>query len=98
MLRPVLAGVWLMQKHTVPPTEFSKLVDEILPIELKDSVEELLSVKMKSKEKKKGTRMSQIDSFVEAKLNELMALPVIDEAQDNYEKLDKIFLEIVRQR
>lgn len=98
VLRPVLAGVWLMQKHTVPPTEFSKLVDEILPIELKDSVEELLSVKMKSKEKKKGSRMSQIDSFVEAKLNELMALPVIDEAQDNYEKLDKIFLEIVRKR
>ena len=97
VLRPVLACVWIMQKHTVPPTEFSKLVDEVLPDELKTSVEELLAVKMKSGEKEKGSRIPQIDSFIEAKLNEATVFPVTDEVQKNYEMLDELFLEIVRQ-
>ena len=97
VLRPVLACLWLMQKHTVPPTEFSKLVEEVLPDELKPSVNELLEVKMKSSEKNKGSRIPQIDSFIEAKLNEATMFPVSKEDQENYEKLDKLFLEIVRQ-
>jgi predicted nucleotidyltransferase len=97
VLRPVLACVWIMQKYTVPPTEFSKLVGEVLPDELKPSVNELLEVKMKSSEKNKGSRIPQIDSFIEAKLNEATMFPVVDEEQENYEKLDKLFLEIVRQ-
>lgn len=97
VLRPVLACIWIMQKHTVPPTEFSKLVDEVLPDVLKTSVDELLTVKMKSGEKDKGSRIPQIDSFIEAKLNEATVYPVVAEEQENYEKLDKLFLEIVRQ-
>lgn len=97
VLRPILACVWIMQKHTVPPTEFSKLVEEVLPDELKPSVNALLEVKMISSEKNKGSRISQIDSFIEAKLNEATMFPVVDEEQENYEKLDKLFLEIVRQ-
>lgn len=57
VLRPVLACVWIMQKHTVPPTEFMKLVEEVLPEELKVLVDELLAVKMKSGERDKGARI-----------------------------------------
>ena len=96
VLRPILACVWIMQKHTVPPTEFSKLVDEVLPDVLKTSVDELLTVKMKSGEKDKGSRIPRIDSFIEAKLNEATVYPVVAEEQVNYEKLDKLFLEIVQ--
>lgn len=96
VLRPVLACVWIMQKHTVPPTEFSKLVEEVLPEELKALVDELLAVKMKSGEKEKGARIPQIDLFIESKLNEATVFPVTDEVQENYEKLDKLFLEIVQ--
>lgn len=96
VLRPVLACVWIMQKHTVPPTEFMKLVEEVLPEELKVLVDELLAVKMKSRERDKGARISQIDLFIEAKLNEATVFPVTDEVQENYEKLDKLFLEIVQ--
>ena len=96
VLRPVLACVWIMQKHTVPPTEFSKLVEEVLPEELKVLVDELLAVKMKSGEKEKGSRIPQIDSFIETKLNEATVFPVTDEVQENYERLDKLFLEIVQ--
>ena len=96
VLRPVLACVWIMQKHTVPPTEFSKLVEEVLPEELKVLVDELLAVKMKSGERDKGTRIPQIDLLIESKLNEATVFPVTDEVQENYEKLDKLFLEIVQ--
>lgn len=96
VLRPVLACVWIMQKHTVPPTEFSKLVEEVLPEELKALVDELLAVKMKSGEREKGARIPQIDLFIESKLNEATVFPVTDEVQENYEKLDKLFLEIVQ--
>ena len=97
VLRPVLACLWLMQKHTVPPTKFSKLVEEVLPVELKVSVDELLAVKMKSGEKEKGERIPQIDSFIETKLNEATMFPVSKEEQENYGKLDNLFLEIVQQ-
>lgn len=96
VLRPVLACVWIMQKHTVPPTEFMKLVEEVLPEELKALVDELLAVKIKSGEKEKGARIPQIDLFIESKLNEATVFPVTDEVQENYEKLDKLFLEIVQ--
>ena len=96
VLRPVLACVWIMQKHTVPPTEFMKLVEEVLPEELKVLVDELLAVKMKSGEKEKGARIPQIDLLIESKLNEATVFPVTDEVQENYEKLDKLFLEIVQ--
>ena len=96
VLRPVLACVWIMQKHTVPPTEFSKLVEEVLPEELKALVDELLAVKLKSGEKEKGARIPQIDLLIESKLNEATVFPVTDEVQENYEKLDKLFLEIVQ--
>ena len=96
VLRPVLACVWIMQKHTVPPTEFMKLVEEVLPEELKALVDELLAVKLKSGEKEKGARIPQIDLLIESKLNEATVFPVTDEVQENYEKLDKLFLEIVQ--
>lgn len=97
VLRPVLACVWIMQKYTVPPTEFSKLVEEVLPIELRTSVDKLLEIKMKSGEKKKGARISQIDSFIEVKLNEVTLFPVSNEVQKTYEKLDKLFMNIIQQ-
>lgn len=96
VLRPVLACVWIMQKHTVPPTEFSKLVENVLPEELKALVNELLAAKMKSGEKEKVARIPQIDLFIESKLNEATVFLVNDEVQEKYEMLDKLFLEIVQ--
>ena len=67
-----------------------------MPEELKVLVDELLAVKMKSGEREKGARIPQIDLFIESKLNEATVFPVTDEVQENYEKLEKLFLEIVK--
>ena len=91
-----MACVWIIQKHTVPPTEFMKLVEEVFLEELKALVDELLAVKMKSGEREKGARIPQIDLFIELKLNEATVFSVNEEVQVNYEKLDKLFLEIVQ--
>ena len=96
VLRSVLACVWIIQKHTVPPTEFMKLVEEVFPEELKALVDELLAVKMKSGEKEKVARIPQINLFIESKLNEATVFPVNEEVQKDYEKLGKLFLEIVQ--
>ena len=96
VLRPVLACLWLIQKHTVPPTEFSKLVEEVLPEELIVSVDELLAVKMKSGEKENGSRIPQLDLFIEKKLNEATMFSVFNEKQKDYKKLDTLFLDIVQ--
>lgn len=88
--------LWIIQKHTVPPTEFMKLVEEVFPEELKALVDELLAVKMKSGEKEKVARIPQINLFIESKLNEATVFPVNEEVQKDYEKLGKLFLEIVQ--
>ena len=67
-----------------------------MPEELKALVDELLAVKMKSGEREKGARIPQINLFIESKLNEATVFLVTDEVQENYEKLDKLFLEIVQ--
>ena len=67
-----------------------------MPEELKVLVDELLAVKMKSGEREKGARIPQIDLFIESKLNESTVFSVNEEVQVNYEKQDKLFLEIVQ--
>ena len=73
-----------------------RLFKEVLPEELKALVHELLAVKMKSGEREKGARIPQIDLFIDLKLNEATVFSVNEEVQENYEKLDKLFLEIVQ--
>ena len=67
-----------------------------MPEKLKVLVDELLAVKMKSGEREKGARIPQIDLFIESKFNEATVFSVNEEVQVNYEKLDKLFLEIVQ--
>lgn len=73
-----------------------RLFKEVLPEELKVLVDELLAVKMKSGEKEKVARIPQINLFIESKLNESTVFPVNEEVQKDYEKLGKLFLEIVQ--
>ena len=72
------------------------MFEEVLPEELKVLVDELLAVKMKSGEREKGARIPQIDLFIESNLYEATVFSVTDEVQVDYEKLDKLFLEIVK--
>ena len=97
VLRPVLACVWIMQKHTVPPTEFMSLVEEVLPSELRCIVDELLTAKMNGSEKQTGSRISELDLFIETKLSEASMFAEVNTNELDLYKLDNLFLEIIEE-
>ena len=97
VLRPVLACVWIMQKHTVPPTEFMSLVEEVLPSELRCIVDELLTAKMNGSEKQTGSRISELDLFIETKLSEASMFAEGNTTKLDLDKLDNLFLEIIEE-
>ena len=95
VLRPVLACDWILQKHSVPPTEFMKLVDGVLPVNLKPLVDKLLAEKMAMGEKEKDRRIEEIDSYIEKILNETEGLKFGKE-NNFWEDLNMIFFEITK--
>lgn len=97
VLRPVLACVWIMQKHSVPPTEFMSLVEEVLPSELRNIVDELLTAKMNGSEKQIGSRISELDLFIETKLSEASMFAEVNTTKLDLDKLDNLFLEIIEE-
>lgn len=99
ILRPVLACEWIMTKKTTPPTAFSKLVDGVLPESLKSSVDELLEAKMKASEKDKGSRIQELDIYIEQKINEALAFLERNKAVEkiDWKIIDEVFLNLVKE-
>jgi predicted nucleotidyltransferase len=95
VLRPILACCWVMKKHSVVPTEFSKLVNSVLPDELRGIVEELLMVKKNGREKDCGQRFPEIDSFIASTLIEAGKFSDFYSNNCDFEKLNSVFFEIV---
>lgn len=72
-LRPILACRWLQKYHTAPPVLFDELVQSSLPLELKSSVANLLSIKMASPELAEIAPIEAIHAFIEASIPEIEA-------------------------
>lgn len=71
ILREILAVRFIKKHNKFPPMPFTDLVEDNLPPELKTSVTEILKLKAKNKEKKKGKRYADLDAFIIAELPEL---------------------------
>lgn len=69
VLRPVLACCWIEQHGAMPPMEFSRLVEDQLPPQLRQSVDRLLDRKRAGGELEEGPRLPQIDEFLEMKMD-----------------------------
>ena len=50
VLRPVLAARWILNRHSIPPVLFSELEEAMLPVEMRETVSELLERKMQTPE------------------------------------------------
>lgn len=98
ILRPVLACEWIMTKKTIPPTAFSKLVDGVLPKSLIASVEDLLKAKMNASEKDNGSRIQELDIYIEQKINEALAFLECKKSNEkaDWTLLDEVFLKLVK--
>ena len=68
VLRPLLAIRYIQQGLGVPPVEFERLMDTVLPESLRPSVERLLEAKRRSGELGLGPKVEEINRFVEEEL------------------------------
>jgi len=68
VMRPLLALEWLCNHNTVP-TEFSVLVNAIITSpELREAINNLIALKLKGDELKKGPRIKEIDDYINREL------------------------------
>jgi len=95
VLRPVLACKWIGAHGTMPPMEFSSLVDDQLPVGLRPLVHELLERKRCGDELASGPRIPEINAFLDLEMSSLgAALAAIPPSPaSDWERLDRVFRE-----
>ena len=95
VLRPLLAGQWILKTGSPPPILFSELAEAELPEELRTDVEKLLEIKIHAPEIKKIQRIDKLNEYLE---NEILRMKekagaLGEEEKKSWEKLNKIFME-----
>lgn len=95
VLRPVLACEWIEKNNSMPPIEFDRLVDRVVPMgsELKKIIVDLLARKKAGEEMDYEPKINPINEFLEERIAyyELMAsdMHTADGGQD--QRLDDLF-------
>ena len=85
VIRPILACKWILDKKTAPPMLFSE-------------INRLLEIKKQTSELGKGKRIDVINDYIEKELAEIeKKADMIENKYNNWEILNKIFLEILEQ-
>lgn len=95
VLRPVLACRWILDKGAPPPVLFSELVKEELPIELTDTVNSLLDLKMNSKEIDSIPKISELNEYLYDSIQDIKN--IVKSLDDSYtlewDELNQLFLQ-----
>ena len=68
VLRPILACKWIEKKACPPPVLFQELVDEVLELEYKELVCQLVNIKMQMAESEKASRIDRLNTYIEKEL------------------------------
>ena len=68
VLRPVLGCRWIMERHTAPPVLFDDLVRALLPETMKQTVSDLLEIKMNSPETTTIPPVEKLDAYLQAEI------------------------------
>ena len=98
VIRPILACKWILDKKTAPPMLFSELMNECLDDELTPEINRLLEIKKQTSELGKGKRIDVINDYIEKELAEIeKKADIIENEYNDWEILNKIFLEILEQ-
>lgn len=98
VIRPILTRKWILDKKTAPPMLFSELMNECLDDELTPEINRLLEIKKQTSELGKGKRIDVINDYIEKELEEIeKKADIIENEYNDWEILNKIFLEILEQ-
>lgn len=68
VLRPLLAIRYIEQGMGVPPVEFARLLESVLPTSLRPSIDRLLELKRNTEELGMGAQVPEINQFIEQEL------------------------------
>lgn len=98
VLRPILAGKWIVAFHTVPPIEFHALVEAlVVEGEVKEIITELVSKKKDRKEQKQEPKIDVLNEYAH---NEIIQLEKVAKETtflqtDQTEGLNHLFRELL---
>jgi len=99
VLRPILAINWVERGLGVVPTEFQKLLDELIPAgPLREAIDSLVEVKSTGGELDEGPRIPEISNFLEQELERLEGSPFDQEPKLlSFEPLNELFLKELKE-
>lgn len=102
VLRPLLAIRYIQQGMGVPPVEFARLLDSVLPESLRSSIDRLLDLKRNTEELGMGAQVPEINLFIEQELERQgsefsgQGRPDVSGKEKVHEQLNEIFRAAVR--
>ncbi len=98
VLRPLLACKWILSKGTPPPMLFKTLMDNCLEKDVLVDVLKLIDLKVNSPEIAEGKRFEKVNDYIDKTIieieQEIVGLPNTHE--QNWDKLNKIFIDLVK--
>ena len=97
VLRSILACRWIFENGTPPPVLFSELFESQLEEQLKDTVRDLLDIKMNTPEVKMVPRIDELNEYLEYSMVEIKkkieSLP--KEQVREWDELNELFLSVL---
>lgn len=98
VLRPILACKWIIKEGTPPPMLFSELCERYLDDSIRDDVEKLLEIKIKTPEKSFGEPFGGLNFYIEQSLEEISNLieSLPHTPRENWEELNSIFVSMLQ--
>lgn len=97
VIRPILACRWILKKGTPPPMLFSELMESQLDEALKETVYELLDLKMNAPEVKMIPRIDVLNAYLDRSISEVkeMIERLPKEQTHEWEELNELFLSVL---
>ena len=96
-LRQCLSCEWILDKKSPPPIVFDILKEKYLPEEIQNSVNNLLELKKRMKEKETGPRITEIDSYIDSVVSKVEKYleKLAEKRLSNWDELNEIFLKLL---
>ena len=96
-LRPLLAAMWIEQKHQIPPVLFDDLLKLDIDPELRAAIQYLLERKKVTTEKESNPQIPAIRSFIENELQRQKAIgnSLPEDRNTDWTALNRCFLQII---
>lgn len=96
ILRPIFACEWIEKNQTVPPVQFSKVIEAADPDLPRKKVAELLQAKKQGHELDKAPKVDDLNKYIERKLDHFSEIArITPKPEFTMDDLDELFMNTV---